>query len=227
MKKTLFLLLLSFQLSYSQFGIINDVDGYVNVRSTAQKGNNISDKLQNGSVVYYFEPQGNWVSIDYKKNGKECNGYIYKDRIKYITDFKNVPLKSTLTDKVILENEIIKVEIATTPFIKANHKLKFVHKDSNIVEKIDGRQVFGTDGGIPKTQYKFITFEINKTPVEIPQSALQNLYEPNLYNSKANYDAVNDILYLQSSNSDGAGGYEIVWIIEKKKFKTRIEAYGF
>ena len=65
------------------------MDGFVNVRSSAEKGNNISDKLESGFIVYYFESEENWVNIDYKKNGKELNGYIYKDRIKYITDFTN------------------------------------------------------------------------------------------------------------------------------------------
>ena len=84
-----FFLIFNFNFCFSQFGIINDLDGFVNVRSSAEKGNNISDKLENGFIVYYFEPKGNWVNIDYKKNGKELNGYIYKDRIKYITDFTN------------------------------------------------------------------------------------------------------------------------------------------
>jgi hypothetical protein len=220
-------LVFNFNFCFSQFGIINDLDGFVNVRSSAEKGNNISDKLENGFIVYYFEPKGNWINIDYKKNGKELNGYIYKDRIKYITDFQKIPLKSELDGKVNLENENIKIEISETKFIKEKHKLKFLKNDKSILEKIDNLQIFGTDGNIPKREYKSINIEINNVKMKLPSIALKNLYEPSLYNSKASYDEKNDILYIISSNSDGAGGYEIIWIIEKKKYKYRIEAYGF
>ena len=223
MKKNLLLIFLfNLNLCFSQFAIISEHDGYVNVRSSAKIGNNISDKLSNGFIVYYFEPKGNWANIDYKKNEKELNGYIYKDKIKYITDFKKIPLKSNPDGKVILENGIIKIEITETPFIKANHKLNILKNNSNILDEIDGKQIFGKDGDIPKREYKSIEIEINKVKVEIPKSALLNLYEPTLWNTKANYDEVNDILYIQSSNSDGAGGYEIIWVIEKKKYKARI-----
>jgi hypothetical protein len=222
-----FFLIFNFNFCFSQFGIINDLDGFVNVRSSAEKGNNISDKLENGFIVYCFEPEGNWINIDYKKSGKELNGYIYKDRIKYITDFQKIPLKSELDGKVKLENENVKIEICETKFIKEKHKLKFLKNDKSILVKIDNSQFFGTDGNIPKREYKSIQIEINNIKIELPNEALKNLYEPSLYNSKANYDEKNDILYVFSSNSDGAGGYEIIWIIEKKKYKYRIEAYGF
>ena len=88
-------------------------------------------------------------------------------------------------------------------------------------------QIFGTDGNIPKREYKSIQIEINNVKIELPNIALKNLYEPSLYNSKASYDEKKDILYILLSNSDGAGSYEIIWIIEKKKYKNRIEAYGF
>ena len=203
------------------------MDGFVNVRSSAEKGNNISDKLESGFIVYYFESEENWVNIDYKKNGKELNGYIYKDRIKYITDFTNIPLKSSLNGKVKLENENVKIEISETKFIKEKHKLKFYKNEKTQLDKIDNLQIFGTDGNIPKREYKSIQIEINNVKIELPNIALKNLYEPSLYNSKASYDEKKDILYILSSNSDGAGSYEIIWIIEKKKYKNRIEAYGF
>ncbi|BDU26908.1 hypothetical protein [Flavobacterium sp. GSB-24] len=203
------------------------MDGFVNVRSSAEKGNNISDKLENGFIVYYFEPKGNWVNIDYKKDGKQLNGYIYKDRIKYINDFTNIPLNANPNVKAELENEKVKIEISETEFSREKHNLKFLKNDKSILLKIDNLQIFGNDGGIPKKEYKSIKIEIDNVKIELPNIALKNLYEPSLYNSKANYDDLNDVLHITSSNSDGAGGYDIIWIIEKKKYKYRFEAYGF
>jgi hypothetical protein len=203
------------------------LDGFVNVRSSAEKGNNISDKLENGFIVYCFEPEGNWINIDYKKNGKDLNGYIYKDRVKYISSFENVALKSNLDGKVKMENRNIKIEITETKFEKEKHKLTFYKNNKTQLDKIDNLQIFGTDGNIPKREYKSIKIEIEKVKIELPINALKNLFEPNLESSTANYDKNNDILYLSSMNSDGAGGYLIIWIIEKKRYKNRIEAYGF
>jgi hypothetical protein len=222
-----FFLILNFNLCFSQFGIINDLDGFVNVRNSAEKGNNISDKLENGFIVYCFEPEGNWINIDYKKNGKDLNGYIYKDRVKYISSFENVALKSNLDGKVKMENRNIKIEITETKFEKEKHKLTFYKNNKTQLDKIDNLQIFGTDGNIPKREYKSIKIEIEKVKIELPINALKNLFEPNLESSTANYDKNNDILYLSSMNSDGAGGYLIIWIIEKKRYKNRIEAYGF
>ena len=228
MKRILYIFaILNFNFCFSQFGIVNDLDGFVNVRNSAEKGNNISDKLENGFIVYCFEPEGNWVNIDYKKNGKDLNGYIYKDRVKYISSFENVALKSNLDGKVKMKNGNIKIEITETKFEKEKHKLMFYKNNKTQLDKIDNLQIFGTDGNIPKREYKSIQIEINNIKIELPKEALKNLYEPSLYNSKANYDEKNDILYVFSSNSDGAGSYEIIWIIEKKKYKYRVEAYGF
>ena len=211
---------------FGQFAIISDKDGFVNVRSTAEIGNNISDKLENGFVVYSFEPKDNWINVDYKKNGKELNGYIYKDRIKFITDFTAVVQKSNYDGVIELGDENVKIEIRGTYFMREKHKLTF-YKNTNQLDKIDGLKIFGTDGNIPNKEYKSIKIEISNRKITLPNVALKNLYEPNLLFAGANYDEKNDILYIYSSNSDGAGSYEVIWVIEKKKFKERIEAYGF
>jgi len=228
MKKAFYLfLILNCNFCFSQFAIVNDKDGYVNVRSSAKIANNITDKLDNGFVVYYYEPQGNWANVDYQKNGKDLHGYIYKDKIREISNFKKIPLKSNSNGKAVLADQNIKIEFTETKFIKANHKFKFLDHNSDIIIKIDNLDIFGTDGGIPKREYKSIEVQIKNEKIEIPASALKNLFEPNLELSEANYDEVNNILYIQALNSDGAGGYIILWIIEGNKYKTRVEATPF
>lgn len=68
---------------------------------------------------------------------------------------------------------------------------------------------------------------IDYKTIELPKNSFDDLFEPSLYNTKINYDKKNNILYITSSNSDGAGGYEIVWVIEKGKYKERKIAFGF
>lgn len=51
----------------AQFAIITDKDGFCNIRSSAEKGDNIVDKLKNGHFVYCLETKAFWVTIDYTK----------------------------------------------------------------------------------------------------------------------------------------------------------------
>lgn len=74
MTKWIYLLFfLNFSFCFGQqfeFGVINDNDGFVNVRSSKEIKNNITDKLDNGFIVSHFGAEGNWILIEYKKKWK-------------------------------------------------------------------------------------------------------------------------------------------------------------
>ncbi len=65
-----FILLLSSTISFGQFAIITDIDGYTNIRKDDSKGKNIVDKSQNGHLIYCFESKDDWTNIDYTKDDK-------------------------------------------------------------------------------------------------------------------------------------------------------------
>ncbi|WP_051951551.1 hypothetical protein [Flavobacterium sp. ASV13] len=228
MKKIFFLCIILSQINaFAQFAVIKDKDGYVNIRTETSKGNNISDKLNNGFVVYCFEPKNNWINIDYSKNNKDRNGYLYKDRVQYLSEFMTIPLVKETQTKVLFKKDGFDISIESRNFESNSAKLTFLEKDKSILKKINGKAFWGTDGGIPKKTYKSITIVIDNKTIELPKNSFDDLFEPSLYNTKINYDKKNDILYITSSNSDGAGGYEIVWVIEKGKYKERKIAFGF
>ncbi len=211
---------------FAQFAIIKDNDGYVNVRTEAVKGNNISDQLKNGFVVYCFEPEKNWINIDYSKNSKDLSGYLYKDRIKYLSDFEKIPLVKETKTNVVFKKDNLEISIESKNFESNTAKLNF-SKDKSFLEKINGKRFWGTDGRIPKTTFKSITITIGTQTIELPKNAFEDLYEPNLFRTQINYDKSSNTLYISSSNSDGAGGYELAWVIEKGQYKERKVAYGF
>lgn len=228
MKTSLLFITLLFTINLSaQFAVIRDKDGSVNIRSQAQKGNNISDQLNNGFVVYSFSPENNWISIDYTKSNKDRHGYLYKDRIKYLSEFTKIPLIKETQSQVVFQKDSLKIILESQSFNQKTAKLTFLKNDNSILTEINGKQFWGTDGNIPKRTYKAITINRNHEKIELPTVSFNDLFEPNLFNTKINYDIKNDILYISSSNSDGAGGYEIVWIIEKGKYKERKIAYAF
>lgn len=231
MTKWIYLLFfLNFSFCFGQqfeFGVINDNDGFVNVRSSKEIKNNITDKLDNGFIVSHFGAEGNWILIEYKKNGKELNGYVYKDRIKGLTEFTKIPRIKTLENHTVFVNQKVKVDIVEQKFEKTKHTYKYYKENPNQLYKIDGKDIFGTDGRIPNKEYNSIKIEIDTLKLSIPKKAIENLYEPNSEYTLINYDEKSETLYIQSLNGDSAGGYALLWVIEKGKYKMRIETTPF
>ena len=232
MKKIIyFLLLINLSISYGQefeFAIIKDIDGFVNVRNTKNLNeNNIVDKLENGFVVTHFGAEGNWILIDYEKNGKFQNGYVYKDRVLNISKFTKLTKKQIIENEVILANRKVEIKITEKEFEKTKHSFKYYKENPNQLYLIDEKEIFGTDGNIPKKEYNSIVIKIDTLKIELPNEAIENLYEPNLEFTNANFDEKTETYYIQSLNGDGAGGYAIIWIIEKGKYKKRITTTPF
>jgi len=225
--KTLLLFLFLPSASFAQFTIIQDPDGYCNLRSRPEFGDNVQRKLKNGAIVYAFEAEGGWLNIDYTEHGEIVQGYIYKDRAKLVTDFPEIPTVGQDNNTITLSTNTITVTVSTADFDASKHKLAFYKDNPDQLEKIDGLRYWGRDGGIPATQYKSVAVVMNGIEIVLPPEALAALYEPSLYYTKANYDAANDVLYIHSMNSDGAGGYEVIWKIEKGVFRERQLMYGF
>ncbi len=221
-----FTLLISCNL-FAQFAVIKDIDGSVNIRTEASKGNNISDQLNNGFLVYCFEPKNNWINIDYSKNNKDRNGYLYKDRVQYLSEFTNIPLVKENQNQVVFKKDNLNISIEIKNFESNTAKLTFLDNKKSFLKKINGKVFWGTDGGIPKKAYKKITMVIDTEVIELPKNSFEDLFEPTLFNTHMYFDKSSNILYITSSNSDGAGGYEVVWVIEKGKYKKRKIAFNF
>jgi hypothetical protein len=80
---------------------------------------------------------------------------------------------------------------------------------------------------MPTTQFNKIEIKIGQKIILLPKTALEGLYEPNIYNAEVNYDKLNDTFYIQTMNSDGAGSYLVIWKAAKGVYKERLIAYGF
>ena len=157
------------------FAVINDKDGYVNVRKEKSVHSKVLKKLDNNTLIFVFE-------------GKE-----------------------------------IQVVLSTEKFDKSKHSFKYHKEYRDVIEKIDGKPFWGTDGEIPREEYKSIEVKIRGKQVFIPQSAYSDLYQPNLYTDLnfVYYDKDSDILYIVANNGDGAGAYMVCWQIEKGVYKGR------
>jgi hypothetical protein len=214
-------------LSYGQFAIITDKDGHTNVRSNSEKRDNIIDSLHNGYLIYCFENSGNWTNIDYSKNSQALNGYVYKDRYTLISNYQKIPVLEKSNGLTRLFKDSIEVILTQRAFDKSRHKYKYAKETANQIESIDNKRYWGTDGEMPQTEYKSIKLRIGQHTLELPETAFDDLYEPNLHETQVNFDNENNIIYIQSMNSDGAGSYQVIWKVVDGVYKERYVTYGF
>ena len=202
------------------FAVINDKDGYVNVRKEKSVHSKVLKKLDNNTLIFVLEYDkayyGNWIYADNE-------GYIYNDRVKWIHNFPQITKGIAKGNTIVFEGKDIQVALSTEKFDKSKHSFKYHKEYRDIIEKIDGKPFFGTDGNMPKEAYKSIEIKIRGKQVPIPKSAYNDLYESYLYTefNSVHYDKDNDILYIVANNGDGAGAYMVCWQIEKGVYKGR------
>lgn len=210
-----------------QFAIISDNDGYVKVRNKPSIGNNIIDTLKNGHLIYCAGYNGNWTSISYDKGKNELYGFVYNDRYTPVSTYQSIPIITRTDTSVRLSKDSIDILVTQGKFDKTKHKLKYNPDYKNEIELIDNKKYWGTDGELPKTEYKSITIKIGKHKTTIPENVIENLYEPSLFHIQVNYDKKTNTLFIHSMNSDGAGCYGIIWKVVNGVYKERYLVYGF
>ena len=202
------------------FAVINDKDGYVNVRKEKSVHSRVLKKLDNNTLIFVFvydkAHDGNWIYVDNE-------GYIYNDRVKWIEELPKVAKGVEKKNAIHFSGKDIQVALSTEKFDKSKHSFKYHKEYRDMIEKIDGKPFWGTDGEMPREEYKNIQIYINGKQVFIPKSAYDDLYEPTFYteNNSVYYDKELDSYYIVATNSDGAGAYMVCWQIEKGIYKGR------
>lgn len=206
--------------------VIVDGDGYVNVRNRAL---NKIGRLSAGEIVFISDTNREWYNIEHS-NGEDgdeiLNGFIHKTRLLSVSSYMEIPPVSDSANEIVLQKDSIKVRLTGTKFVLGNRSISKL-PDSEVIEKIDDRPVWGEDGGIPKTEYKSIEITIADKHLFLPKEAYLNTYNPALFNTKVYYDSNNKYLYICSLNSDGAGGYLVLWLIQNGQYRRRYIYRGF
>ncbi|WP_312789548.1 SH3 domain-containing protein [Sphingobacterium sp.] len=227
------LFLAASQLANAQFAKIIDKDGYVNVRKQATVNSAIVSKIAADEIVYVFPDQklGDWVSIDYiNSQNKSVTGYVHNTRIKFIEYYKHIPNIFFDESRATFRSNDMIVEIRSDKFDYEKNKSYFSstkYEDYTVLDKFKGQKLWGTDGGIPSSHYLSIKAKIKGRTVLVPEQQIENLFNVNNEFAACYYDDRNDILYITSVNSDGAGGYAVLFTIEKGNYKGRVVTMPF
>jgi hypothetical protein len=198
---------------FDEFAVVADKDGYSNVRNAGGAGNKVVDTLNNGAFVFCMETKDGWTSIFYGKRKQELSGYIHHDRLKYISDYERIPGVSG-SDSIFAKDSI-RVVVGVQRLSKSGYGIFKTGKS------------YGTDGERPTTEYRSIFVRLGSRELLLPRTAIGDLFQPTIFHTKVNYDRKKDILYIQSMNSDGAGGYYVIWKIERGVYAGRFIASDF
>lgn len=225
------LLLFTFFPVRAQFAVVEDKDGYTNIRKDAGTSAAITGKVRSGEIVYCMEKKGEWYNVDYyTKNytkDESKNGFIHQSRVQLIEAFTPVPGAGKSADSIFFRKDALSIGVRVTPFILKNNRIGYKKGDDmRIAEKINGRSFWGTDGAVPDMQYKHISCWWNGKQVPVPDSAINDVFNPNLHNTRVWYDIQHERWFITATNSDGAGGYEVMWMFEQGVYKKRYVFYG-
>lgn len=133
---------------------------------------------------------------------------------------------------LILEQADYKVEIHSRKFDTSNNELSFI-ENGQILDKINGLKIWGTDGNIPRTVISNVEIKNQKTSKKLEAKYISNLFEPNIKCKSTNchikgYLTDKNNLLISMFNSDGAGGYTVLFLFDKDlNLSKRIIGFGF
>ena len=161
-----FLFCLSIQAQQRFFGVIQDADGYVNVRSTSGA---VIGKLLDNHVFVDWDAQKShkeWHSVEYGAetgitktcpSGNTYTGEIHKSRIHYLPDLSQLKKQPQSTDKcLVYANDTLTVKINFQDFNLQKHAIVY-DLEAGFVRSIDGcSDLIGIDGNIPHKEYASI-----------------------------------------------------------------------
>ncbi len=241
MKKIIFyisaiLFCLPIQAQQRFFGVIQDADGYTNVRDTS---GTVIGKLLDNHVFADWDAQKNhkeWHSVEYGAetgitktcpNGNTHTGDIHKSRIRYLADLPQLKKQPQSTDKcLVYANDTLTIKIIFQKFNPQKHAIVY-DLEAGFVRSIDGcSDLTGIDDNIPHEEYASVTVKHPAGILEFPTAYIAHLYEPSR-NIVVVALGKGNSLFISTQNSDGAGGYYAVWTIENYLVKSLFVLHDF
>lgn len=218
MQKALVLLwtLFLFGGTSAQLAIIKDRDGFSNIREGAGTGFKIRDTLSNHKIIFCFEEEdkGGWLPVDYNKNGETHSGYIHRSRVVFLDSLPRFAVAASSDTTLRLQHEGMTLTLETGAFRPKGRRIQYNQPEGETpyVKWVDGKQPWGTDGNLPRREYRSIQLKSGSKTVPVARVHYSDLFEPNFHWTAAYLDKTSNRVYLSAINSDGAGGYLVVWV---------------
>ncbi|MDC5259970.1 SH3 domain-containing protein [Acinetobacter baumannii] len=214
----------SIEALHADFGLIQDKDGYVNVRENSSLSSKVTSKLNNNEIVScVMDEETNNFCLVNASNG--ATGFVYKNRVNNFSGYTSIKLSQYSREKVIYSDKNIIVEVYAKKAI-SDPKLYKTFKGK--YKYFNNKKFFGTDGSLPDNNFlqldKIIVKEKDNR-IEISRTELEQYFFPKdgidegkneLADFKIYY-LNNNIFILNTFNNGGAAAYNIVLNIKNGK----------
>lgn len=217
----------SIEVSYADFGFIQDKDGYVNVRGNSSLNSKVISKLNNNEIVSCVMDEGmNNFCLVNASNG--VPGFVCKNRINNFSGFTSINLSQYSREKAVYTDKNLIIEVYAKKTI-SDPKLYKSFKGE--YKYFNDKTFFGTDGFLPDNNFlqldKIIVKEKDNR-IEISRTELEQYFFPKdgvdkdkneLADFKI-YCLNNNIFILNTFNDGGAAAYNIVLNVKNGKIVT-------
>ncbi|MFI8009909.1 SH3 domain-containing protein [Acinetobacter sp. ABJ_C4_1] len=214
----------SIEALHADFGLIQDKDGYVNVRENSSLSSKVTSKLNNNEIVScVMDEETNNFCLVNASNG--ATGFVYKNRINNFSGYTSIKLSQYSREKVIYSDKNIIVEVYAKKAI-SDPKLYKTFKGE--YKYFNDKKFFGTDGTLPNNDFlqldKIIIKDKDKK-IEIGKNDIEQYFFPkNGIDGDKNeladfkiYYLNNNIYILNTFNNGGAAAYNIVLNVKNGK----------
>ncbi len=196
---------------------VEDKDGSSNVRDGASLEAKVTGKVASGAVVAAFSAKGDWTEID---TGGDQDGehFMHSSRLKKLDGWKQIAAaKDGTEDKGTVSHAGAEVAVTAAKFVEKDHKI--TKKENETL--VDGRHVWGRDGGLPAKSLA-LSVKLDGKTVPVPAEATRDLFEPNM-DSLVILTPGKPAAQMAVAmwNSDGAGGYLVAWSFVNGKYAGR------
>lgn len=153
----------------SAMRLVEDKDGFTYVRAGASAKSKVVEKLNTGSVVMVEEMKGDWAKVS-DDSGRNRPMFVHSSRLKSIKGWQQSKGKAEGKSGVA-RTGVLEVNVKAMVFVKDDHKIT---KDENGQALVDGRTIWGRDGGLPVAEIS-LTVRLDGKAVAVPGAATRNL----------------------------------------------------
>lgn len=228
--------------SYGQFAIIEDADGYTNIRDKNKKivgkvyENTILALEEDSDVDSYDAIMDIWTIPshfvrydgldDDKSEVAKYDGsiFIHRSRVKRLNELPQLNKKIQNENKAIFYNDQYTVEIISQRLNLSHKKDVKYHsfEEVKIPLEIDGYVVHGIDWDVSErdTEIKSINYSSNGKTHQFDAQQLSGLL--NITPEYLDIAVHKDTLYIYGFGGDGSGGYAVLWVIKDGGVKQLI-----
>lgn len=215
----------------TNFALIHDKDGMVNVRDTASLNSKIVTKMKNDELVRCVSDDGT-PNFCFINSSKGEDGYIYKDRLNFFKNFSKAKLFNYSSNKVTYKYKNIIVEIkAKLPNFKHDSLVKKNDKNGGVRYYLNNKEIFGTDGIVPNQRFlqlENIIINDGVHKILIGNKELEQFFLPldglGGENEMADFEVyiLGDKIYVVSTlNNGGAAEYNLAFIFKSGKLENK------